>query len=122
VEEKANASQLFSFFCKMHLFVNMAGEVDKSLSQFEKTIISDSRNPFSFASTESGIARLVITASKAFTAHGCDKSGVGGHFSTYLKGKGISNKLITFRGHRFNHLFHAAGVTYYHLKDIQYEI
>jgi E1A/CREB-binding protein len=29
------------------------------------------------------------------------------------------NKLITFRGHRFNHFFYAAGATYHHLGDIK---
>lgn len=44
---------------------------------------------------------------------------MGGHFQTYLKEKGIDNKLITFRGHRFNHLFYAAGATFFHLNDIK---
>lgn len=26
--------------------------------------------------------------------------------------------LSTFRGHRFNHLFHSAGTTFYHINDI----
>ena len=37
----------------------------------------------------------------------------------YLKEKGIDSHLITFRGHRFNHLFYAAGSTLYHLDDIK---
>jgi E1A/CREB-binding protein len=45
---------------------------------------------------------------------------VGGHFATYLADKDVKNQLITFRGHRFNHLYHAAAVTYHHLNDIQH--
>jgi E1A/CREB-binding protein len=48
----------------------------------------------------------------------CEKSGVGHHFSTYLENKGKRKQLISFRGHRFNHLFTAAGRTYHHRKDI----
>ena len=44
---------------------------------------------------------------------------MGGHSQTYLKEKGIENKLITFRGHWFNHLFYAAGATFFHLNDIK---
>ncbi|MES9884866.1 MAG: hypothetical protein ABW185_28810 [Sedimenticola sp.] len=116
---KQEMSKLLSFFCKMHIFVNMASETDKCLAQFEKHIIAEGRNPFSFNWTESGASRLVRTVSKALTSHGCEKSGVGSHFLTYLQEKGKDNKLISFRGHRFNHLFHVAGVTYYHLSDIK---
>lgn len=117
--ERKSLGEVFNFFCKMHIFVNMATEVDKSLMQFEKTVISEGHNPFAFSTAESGSSRLVRTASKALTAYGCEKSGVGGHFLTYLQDKGLQNKLITFRGHRFNHLFYAAGATFYHLRDIQ---
>uniref|UniRef100_A0A8W8MPP0 Uncharacterized protein n=1 Tax=Magallana gigas TaxID=29159 RepID=A0A8W8MPP0_MAGGI len=73
----------------------------------------------SFDWKESGASRLTRTVSKALTMHGCEKSGVGSHFSTHLQDKGVKNKLITFRGHRFNHLFYAAGATYHHLADIK---
>ena len=118
-EIQEEMSTLFSFFCKMHIFVNMASEADKCLSQFEKQIVLDGRNPYAFSWNESGASRLIRTASKALSSHGCEKSEVGGHFQTYLKETGIANKLITFRGHRFNHLFYAAGATFYHLNDIK---
>ncbi|XP_062619841.1 uncharacterized protein LOC134281392 [Saccostrea cucullata] len=50
---------------------------------------------------------------------GCEKSGVGGHFMTFLKEKGEQNHLISFRGHRFNHLFCVAGSVYHHRQHIQ---
>jgi E1A/CREB-binding protein len=84
----------------------------------EDTIIAECRIPYTFHSAESGTSRLVRTVSKAFTSHGCEKSGVGGHFLTYLQDIGMKNHLITFRGHKFNHLFHAAGCTFYNISDI----
>ncbi|CAL4110248.1 unnamed protein product, partial [Meganyctiphanes norvegica] len=108
----------FFFFCKMHIFVNMATEVDKCLTILETNICSGN-NPYSFDRKESGASRLTRTVSKALTMHGCEKSGVGFHFLTQLQEKNAKNKLITFRGHRFNHLFYASGATYHHLEDIR---
>ena len=117
-QTKAEMGKLSSFFCKMHIFVNMASEVDKCLSLFESNVCSG-KNPYAFDWKESGASRLTRTSSKAFTDHGCEKSGVGGHFSTFLKDKGVKNHLITFRGHRFNHLFYAAAATFHHKGDIK---
>ena len=64
----------------MHIFVNMATEADKYLAEFKKQVISDGRNPYAFQWNECGAARLIRTTSKALTSHGCEKSGVGGHF------------------------------------------
>ena len=91
-ETKQEMGTLFSFFCKMHIFVNMANETDKCLLQFERNIISTGRNPYSFSWNESGAVRLVRTVSKALTSHGCEKSGVGGHFLTYCYEPGVTRK------------------------------
>jgi len=47
--------------------------------------MSEGKNPFSFDWNESGGTCLTRTVSKALTMHGCDKSGVGSHFSTFLE-------------------------------------
>ncbi|CAC5414940.1 unnamed protein product [Mytilus coruscus] len=107
---QAEIAKMSSFFCKMHISVNMASEVDKCLQLFESNVCNG-KNPFSSS-------RLTRTASKALTLHGCEKSGVGQHFRTHLIERDIDNKLITFRGHRFNHLLNAAGATYHHLNDM----
>ncbi|VDI71580.1 E1A/CREB-binding protein [Mytilus galloprovincialis] len=117
INTQTEMAKMSSFFCKMHIFVNMASEVDKCLQVFESNVCNG-KNPFAFEWKESGASRLTRTASKALTLHGCEKSGVGQHFRTHLKERDIDNKLITFRGHRFNHLFYAAGATYHHLNDI----
>ena len=59
----------------------------------EDTIIAEGRNQYASNSAEGGTSRLVRTVSKAFTSHGCEKSGVGGHFLTYLQDKGMKNQL-----------------------------
>ncbi|WAR27514.1 hypothetical protein MAR_013218 [Mya arenaria] len=51
--------------------------------------------------------------------HGCEKSGIGQHFQAYLKNEDKRNQLVTFGGHRYNHLFCAAGRTYHHRNDIK---
>ncbi len=63
------------FFCKMHILVNFATEADKILKINEGDIILEGTNPFAMG-TERGAARLVRTAAKSFTDHGCDKSGM----------------------------------------------
>ena len=64
-----------SFFCKMRIFVNMANEVEKCLSVFEKTV-SEGKSPFVFDWKESGGARLTRSVSKALTMGVCEKNGV----------------------------------------------
>ncbi|KAK3084521.1 hypothetical protein FSP39_014699 [Pinctada imbricata] len=116
-ETRVQVSTISSYFCKMHIFVNMASEVDKCLSLFENNIACG-RNPFAFNLSESGATRLTRTTCKGLSLGGCEKSGVGGHFSTFLQEKGKKNYLLTFRGHRFNHLFYAAGAVYHHASDV----
>ena len=106
-----------NFFCKMHLLVNFASEADKVLKINESDIVESGRNPFAFGN-ESGAARLVRTAAKAFTEHGCDKSGIASDWNTYLQQEGTNNKLETYRANRFNILFYDAAATYYHRHHI----
>ena len=65
------------------------------------------------SSKESGTVRLIRTACKAFQKHGCEKSGVYIHFSTFLKSWVTRVPLATFKGNRFNILFSDAGALYY---------
>ena len=58
--------------------------------------------------------RLICTACKAFQRYESGQTGVYLPFSTFLVSKGIHHyPLITFRGNRFNVLFHNAGALYY---------
>ncbi|WAR29909.1 hypothetical protein MAR_003477 [Mya arenaria] len=83
-DTKPELCKLSNYFCKMHVFVNMANKVDKCMNVFEKSVCMGS-NPFSLGLSESGGARLVRTVSKALTMHGCEKFGIGQLFQAYFK-------------------------------------
>ena len=107
--EQSSMSQMFHFFCGMHLLVNMAEHVTETLRLFE--------NANGTTENESGAVRLVRTACKAFQRRACQKSGCPLQFSSYLKQHGIDNNpLINFRGNRYNVLF-ANGGRVYHLSE-----
>ena len=117
--QKKDLSDMANFFCKLHLLANFATECDKVLKGLED-IMMDGYNPvFAFNTKESGGVRLVRTACKAFHERGCDKSGVGGHFLSFLSGRNEKLYLEHFIGNRFNILFVNAGAVYYHKDAIQ---
>ena len=84
---KAILKQCVIFFCKKHLVVNFASECDKALKMFDNNIVETGKNPHSFGNQESGAARLVRTAAKAFTSHGSEKAGVTSYLDSYLEEK-----------------------------------
>ena len=97
----------------MYLLVNFATEAGKILKINEADVVAAGRNPFVFGN-KSGACRLVRTAAKSLTHHGCDKSGIAADWDTYLAGIGETNKIITFRGNRF----YDAAAVYYHRHHI----
>ena len=101
--EQASMSQMFHYFCGMHLLVNMAENVTEALKLFESA--NDTGD-----NQESSTVRLVRTACKAFQRRACEKSGCPLQFTSYLKQQGFdSNPLINFRGNRYNVLFANGG-------------
>ena len=83
-------SQMFHYFCGMHLLVNMAESVTEAFRLFE--------NANDTSDNESCTVRLVRTPCKAFSRWACEKSGCPLQFSSYLKQQGIDNNpLINFR-------------------------
>ena len=103
--EQASMSQMFHYFCGMHLLVNMAENVTEALKLFE--------NANGTSDNESGTVRLVRTTCKAFQRRACEKSGCPLQFTSYLKQQGFdSNPLINFRGNRYNVLFANGGRVY----------
>ena len=107
--EQQSMSQMYHFFCGMHIVVNMAEHASESLKLFENAI-SDSEAQ----EGEAGTIRLIRTACKAFEKRGDEKSGYPLQFTTYLKKQGIeANPLIHFRGNRFNVVFANGGRVYY---------
>ena len=108
--EQQSMSQMYNFFCGMHLIVNMAETIAESLKLFEKAHMDDTQQ----SEVESGTIRLVRTACKAFEKRGNEKSGYPLQFNTYLNKHGIErNPLIHFRGNRFNVIFANGGRVYY---------
>ena len=87
----------------------MATEADKVLRIFEDVALLTRETQF-----ESGTARLLRTAAKAFHPTGSDEAGVAAYFASYLQGKDEKLKIDSYRGSRFNILFYDAGATYYH--------
>ena len=107
--EQQSMSQMYHFFCGMHIVVNMAEHASESLKLFENAA-SDSEPQ----EGEAGTIRLIRTACKAFEKRGDEKSGYPLQFTTYLKKQGVeANPLIHFRGNRFNVVFANGGCVYY---------
>jgi len=104
-QEKSDISKMGRFACRLHLLANFGTAADKALKLFEESV-TDSRNPFSFESEESGTFRLARTAAKALAKRGSDKAGIGAFWEVFLKGKEKKNHLVTFHGHRINIAFH----------------
>ncbi|VDI51116.1 Hypothetical predicted protein [Mytilus galloprovincialis] len=115
--EKSDITKMGRFACRLHLLANFGTAADKALKLFEDSV-TDSRNPFSFESDESGTFRLARTAAKALTKRGSDKSGIGAFWEVFLKGRDIKNHLVTFHGHRINIAFHDCAAVYFHRNDV----
>lgn len=104
-DEQSTLSQMYNFYCGMHLVVNMAEHTSESLKLVERNFNSSTTHAI-YNESESSSVRLIRTACKALERRGDEKSGCPLKFAAYLKRKGIpTNLLIHFRGNRFNVLF-----------------
>ena len=115
-EDQQSISSLNNFFCGLHLLVGIADVSSSTLLQWEATHFSEDPAGAGVLvrKSESGTVRLIRTACKAFSKHGCEQSGVYQSFTTYLLSNNITkNPLLSFRGNRFNILFYDAGALYY---------
>ena len=119
VDEQSNFSSLNNFFCGMHVIIGMADAASSTLLQWENahfdpsTCIPSSGSVIARKS-EPGIIRLIQTACKALSEHGCEQSGVYQPFTAFLKSNGVCrNPLASFRGNRFNIIFYDAGALFY---------
>ena len=65
--------------------------------------------------SNTGTVRLIRTACKAFQKHGSEQSGAHMPFSTFLAANYHTKRvpLASFRGNRFNILFHNGGALYF---------
>ena len=102
-------SQMYHFFCGMHVVVNMAEHASESLKLFENAL-----NDSEAQQAEAGTIRLIRTACKSFEKRGDEISGYPLQFTTYLKKQGIeTNPFIHFRGNHFKVVFANGGHVYY---------
>lgn len=118
-EDKATCRQFATFYCKMHPLINFAEEVDKVLKSYED-IASEGKTTHTLQTGESGVRRLIRTASKAYHHRGSDKSGVEDSFTSYLSHEfDTTNHLVDYVGNRANILFEGAAVTFFHLQHFR---
>lgn len=78
--EQQSMSQMYNFFCGMHLVVNMAETVSESLKLFEKAHNEDTQP----SDSESGTIRLVRTTCKALILREEEVKNQGIHYSLTL--------------------------------------
>ena len=123
--EKLELSKMNNFFCGMHFMIALAEQADKSLKEWEKLQFGEewvgvAAIPGNAAGSESGTIHLIWTACKALKKHVSEQAGCSFAFSEYIKAQGIKAvPLSSFKGNRFNTVFHnAAGVyfLYNHIK------
>ena len=123
--EKSLCSRMYNFFCGLHILVNLAEVTSKTLQEFElKSEVTKkgaaAESGLVFNHSESGTVRLVRTACKAFTRGADEKSGAYRAFTDFLLSKGKNNKLVNFKGNRFNVLFLDSGLVFFYAQDICY--
>ena len=120
-DDKQAMSSMHNLFCGMHYVVNMAETVSEALKLYEKLYLNGglagaallAQNPAK-NSTEAGAVRLIRTACKALERHGSEQSGYPEDFAAFLASHGVSRvPLDSFRGNRFNILFHNAAGLYF---------
>ncbi|XP_077869048.1 uncharacterized protein LOC144360010 [Saccoglossus kowalevskii] len=115
---KEKLTKMFNFYCKAHILPNFASESDKVLKLLENIALDGYKPVYAMETSESGAARLVRTAVKAFHPRGCEESGVASHFLSFLSAKDEKLMLQPYKGNRFNILYYDAAAVYYHSSDI----
>lgn len=119
-EERVPVDKLLRFFCGLHSLVHMADVASTSIAEAEKAGAEPAVSGAEQCGKEgeSGTARLVRTACKAFARGGDEKSGCHSMFAAFcqpfLKEHGFRTlPLVPYRGNRFNILFMNAGLVYF---------
>ncbi|CAH1238084.1 Hypp5516 [Branchiostoma lanceolatum] len=125
-EDKEKMKNMWNHFCSMHYIVGLATSAEVGLKKFENASLTSSDATAEMENScpsqaETGTHRLVRATCKAFSHTGaCEKSGHPKEFEAYLQScvPAKDNKLISFRGERFNVLFKNGGATYHHRNDL----
>ena len=126
--EQLAFSKLCNFFCGLHVLVHFADAASIAMKETDKGFFGDNQpicNKTFLKANESGTARLVRTACKAFARGADEKNGVHAPFQAHIKSFLDENKmksipLVPYRGNRFNILFENAGNVFFlspHMSD-----
>ncbi|XP_052088201.1 uncharacterized protein LOC127725313 [Mytilus californianus] len=114
------------FFCGLHFLVGLSEQANKTLSLWESLVHSGEKvgaptlpGGYSIPG-ESGTTRMVRTVCKAVQDRGCEKAGKPVQSWDFLQTQGQVKEvpLASFKGNRFNILFHNAAGVYYLLNDL----
>ena len=123
--EQEMHSRMYNFFCGLHLLVNMAEVTSSALLKYESAngwnelgAASQRDTSLFVKKSESSIVRTVRTVCKALTRGGDEKNGCFMQFSEFVRQLGEKNRLVSFRGNRFNILFLDGGLVYFHASHI----
>lgn len=114
------------FFCGLHFLVGLSEQANKTLALWEGLVHSGEKVgaptlPGGYSKPgEAGTTRMVRTVCKAVQDRGCEKAGKPVEFRDFLQTQGQVKEvpLASFKGNRFNILFHNAAGVYYLLNDL----
>ena len=123
-DEQQSISQMNNFFCGLHYLVGLAEQAEASLKEWEKADFGDERVGAKsllgiWDGSESGTIRLVRNVCRAFHKHGSEQAGCPVPFLAHIQSVGFSGlPLTTFKGNRFNIVFHNAAGVYFFVSQL----
>ena len=125
-EAKNKLTEMYNFFCGLHLLTSMADAVSAAFKSFEsdflegKKVGAAAEAGIHVFNTASGSIRLVQNACKALSRGGDEKSGCHRHWKIYKNGINLTKTFfLPFRGNRFNVVFMFGGRAYYLINHIR---
>ncbi len=123
---KEKLSQMYNFFCGLHLLTSMADAIAVSFKKFEdsylecKKIGAAAISGINVFNNSSSIIRLVQNTCKAFGRGADEKNGVYRYWTVFKRKTGLDKTYFSsFRGNRFNVIFLFGGRTYFLTNKIQ---
>ena len=119
-EAQKEISNMGNYFCKLHLLVNFAEEVGKGFKVYE-SITFDQFKPMCAFDSDAGSSVFAVvraTCKALLTGHGSDKSGAGGYFQSFMRGKELTMQLADTAHSRMNVVFVNAGSIFHHHEHI----
>ena len=118
-DQQNDLARINNFFCGLHFLVGMADSAVEILKHWEHLHLEESSDS---SPKESGTIELIRTTCKSVHKHASEKAGCQIGFAAYLRKMGMNTlPLVSFKGNRFNIIFHnSAGVYYFRKHLIDY--